>query len=351
MALVRHIPTMGDYKKFNSDYHKEIKERQEFSRISESAQKQFEVNSYNKNNFSDRVIRDKKIMKLMEEMEIKGAEYEFLKSLCEVYKNSLVVDDYFIKENESTIENYLIDKMKETANGNLYQYITENTNSSKWMHKLVEACKAKGKEMANKVKEQYEEECTNNECATEDENVDEKCGEQCKESSDIVDTPVDELFAKIYNDEEEKCDDCNKIINMDDQEVSDLIKDKVTKVIADEQEYAEKKKQLADDITTSNQELGESAYLYKNKPVEKHSLFHSIMIHNYKNCVNAINEGKDIGEYGIVSESGNISINKDMILFDTILEYTRLELMNTIKLTNYTGKEIRQLAENYAYGK
>ena len=74
------------------------------------------------------------------------------------------------------------------------------------------------------------------------------------------------------------------------------------------------------------------------------------MINNYKKCINAINEGTDIGQYGIVSENGDISINKDMVLFDTILEYTRLELMNTIKLTNYTGNEIRELAERYAYG-
>src|SRR5574344_18354 len=365
MAFVRQIPLKGDYSnKFHSN--REIINESTQSKVKKKNEKQ--IDDYNekqktfKDNQAHKKIIDKTKENVVENAYVKGSEYIFTKELCEIYINSLNIDEDFINENRETIENFFISKLKETTNDDIYSFMGNVKGNSNFLTNLVEKCKTKGKCISKKVDEECNSEkcgegCNKSEDCNKDDsdnksegcNKSEKCNESYKDDSQSKTVyQVNSIFTKVCDEEEKK----NALdVNMDNEEISNTIKDKVLGVIETEEEISKKKQELIDDLAASNEDLQENIKLFRKDPIESHTLFHSIMMNKHKKCINELNESNDIGNYGSIDSDGNVSINMDYILCDTLLEYTVLELFNTTKMINYTNSDIRELAESYAYSK
>ena len=248
----------------------------------------------------------------------------FTDFLLETYMGALVIDDEFITENQIPIRNFFLDKLNERCNGDMVSFMDEVATKSIHLKELVEACKAKGKAKGKKFKE--------------------KCNEKDVVNSDIK---IEEEFDKLL----QEPDDDKLDVTLDSKEGAEVIKDKVISVLKDEEDANEKKKAILDDISAAVS-LDESISLHHNDGMEHHSLFNSIMMYNYKNCMKQINEGAELGEYVILDESTNsVKVNMDYILCDTILEYTELELYNTLGIDIKSAKELREMADHYAHYK
>ena len=261
------------------------------------------------------------IFKLTQESTKKCTEKAFCDLLLEMYMNSLPLDKSFIEENYNAIRNYFVIKLDEFADYNLYDLMEKCSKNNNSLNKVVKSCKNKAKKKVSKAEEKAKNAKTLDE--------------------------IDTIFDEISKEENEF--DPNEI-DLDPEKVSDKVKDTVITVVKEEEENSEKKKRFIDDLNSSK-EMNESNYLYKNDFIEHHSLFNSIMIGEYKNCLKTIKEaGKDYnGKYGTINENNEIKINMDYVLADTILEYTRLELLSIMGLLNKTPKEIQEMADHYAY--
>lgn len=248
------------------------------------------------------------------EVGIRGTERAFAFSLTEAYFNALVMDDEFKTKNENSIKSFFLQSLKEDCNNNIYDFMEEVKTKSNLLYDLVEACKTKGRKLAAKA------------------------NEKCEGTDNDVNS--------FFDDEEdnEKIDYSNTSV----EEISNNVKDKVLKVIKDEEEQSEKNKELAQDIQMAR-ESGFDAKLISEGP-ERHTLFKSLMIHHYKDTMFNLKESGVESEYGSIDENGKIKVDMNYVMCDAILEYTKLELYNTIKLFNYDYDTIKEISESYLIG-
>lgn len=248
------------------------------------------------------------------EVGIRGTERAFAFSLAEAYFNALVMDDEFKTKNENSIKSFFLQSLKEDCNNNIYDFMEEVKTKSNLLYDLVEACKTKGRKLAAKA------------------------NEKCEGTDNDVN--------RFFDDEEdnEKIDYSNTSV----EEISNNVKDKVLKVIKDEEEQSEKNKELAQDIQMAR-ESGFDAKLISEGP-ERHTLFKSLMIHHYKDTMFNLKESGVESEYGSIDENGKIKVDMNYVMCDAILEYTKLELYNTIKLFNYDYDTIKEISESYLIG-
>lgn len=327
----REKKPLNDYnpkKRFGGSlsYSKELIQESAIDTAKDKLDKQMSKGEQMSDKRINKKIKTKKSEKICEKVTITGAEYIFGKKLSNVFMNSLNLDESYVTANKRVITNYFINKLNEMSDNDITSLMNSTKNNSYYLSNLVESCKDKAKKVSKKIQKKLSE---------DDDNIDD-------DNFDIED-----IFDSELSDEEDDDDDID-LSDTDDDEVANTVKEKVIGVIKQEEDITNKKKELIDDINNSNNTLKESISLHK-RGIETHSLFHSIMIDNHKQCIKALQEGKDIGEYGSISEAGEMKINMDYVFMDTILEYTRLELLNTIKVTNYSSKELRDLAYNYTY--
>lgn len=247
------------------------------------------------------------------EVGIRGTERAFAFSLTEAYFNALVMDESFKQQNENSIKSFFLQSLKEDCDNNIYDFMESVKTKSNLLYELVESCKAKGRKLASKANEK-----SNNEDGDYDIN-------------------------KFFDDEEdnEELDYSNTSV----EEISNNVKEKVLKVIKDEEEQSEKNKELAQDIQLAR-ESGFDAKLISEGP-ERHTLFKSLMIHHYKDTMFNLKESGVTSEYGTIDENGRIKVDMDYVMCDAILEYTKLELYNTTRLFDYNFDTVKELSESY----
>ena len=267
--------------------------------------------------------KENAIFKLSEQNTKVCYEEGFKNILFEMYIDSLALDIDFINENYKSINNFFMSKLNEFANNNISELI-EKCSSSKPIKEISKACKKKARKKSDDAIQK-----ANNASTVEE---------------------INDIFNDSMNDDNkpEKDD-----IGVDPEQIANDVKKKVIDVIKSEEEESEKKKEFLDDLKQSK-DLGENSFLYKNDYIEHHSLFNSIMIGNYKDTMKTLKGLKEsnkdyYGNYGSINENGSIKINMDYILADTILEYTRLELYNTLDMINMNTKQLQELADHYAY--
>lgn len=133
------------------------------------------------------------------------------------------------------------------------------------------------------------------------------------------------------------------------EEASSIVKDKVMKVLQDENEHAAREEDLAKEFNDLKA-VNESVTLYE-KGVQTYSLFKSMMINNYKRALSEARELNESTAYVTFSGSNEASVNMDMILAESIINYTLLELCNTIGYKSYSGADVRKMSEKLAFGK
>lgn len=300
---------------------------------------------------------------------VKGKDIILKDIIFEFFNKSLILDDYFIKDEEyslrAVVESY-IDK-----NGG-YSFIEKaySTSKSPILKAIMEACEA----ISGKV-------CTRKIC-------------ECKDgTSNIMDIDFD-------LDDEEK-DDLDFLKgNLDIDQISDLIKDKVLTVVEEEKVRQQKETELDDDLETQATTDGTSVAEAYNKYVlkgtfvgiEEASVFNSILRHSYKAVLesqtilhadldpddeddqrinsdnkNAMHDEFNAytmkqaaeGEFNIKDEATRTlgfepsihdeeqNIDMDLILAESITKYTLMEVAYTLKLEDFGGYDgLQKISRN-----
>jgi len=130
---------------------------------------------------------------------------------------------------------------------------------------------------------------------------------------DLVESSIEDANVNIFEESKKKS-------TSDKDNVSNEIKKKVVKVIKYEKDLAGKKEE-------EKQNLEESQLIYNRK--EKPSLFKAIMKSNSKQLLE------------------NKNFNMDQIMAESIIQYTLLETLNTLKLITFDNHQIENLISNF----
>lgn len=222
-----------------------------------------------------------------------------------IFKNALILDESFVLEKRDQIKHFLTESLKE-KNINLNNI----RNKSALLSTISEACKNKSVKEAKEIAEKDAE--------LELEKI--KCDDDCedKDFSDIS-----------FN------------------EISEVIKEKVSKVIKDEEEASQEQKDLIEEIA-SYKSMNESVGITKRTPIDEYTIFKSMMIRNYKDVVQTLQESSSDSIYGSV-DNDNIKVDMDLVLCESVLQYTLLEMLYTMKIKDFNVRELKQLSETILY--
>jgi hypothetical protein len=318
----------GDYVRYNgaSQYGKELNQKSML--LSENVRLNEAVNKKNtfKDGISKSIMNNNTKLNILENVRIRGAERAFAFYLCEAYYQSVVLDSDFKKINENQIRSYFIDNLKKESNNNIYGYMNECASKTERLSKLVEACKSKGKKLEAKASKK----------------LDESDG----------DFDIDDFFDEVEVDFNDSDDDTMDVDyeKADVSEISNAVKDKVIQVVKDEEDRNKESEQFIQDINNAKT-VSENTGVYSRTP-EQFTLFKSMMMKNYKETVKAVKDGAlSESAYGTINEQNEIKVDMDYVLCDTILEYTNMELYNTLRMKTFSSNDLRKLAESLAYTK
>lgn len=239
----------------------------------------------------------------------------FLNSLDAIFVNALPLDESFKSSKTEFLNKYFNKVLCEGVE--ISSFMEECSNKSTFLKKLVEACKKKASNSKKKV-------------------ADEAIAKDKTSEKDIKD--------QVSNDDA----DLIAIDEYDVTEVSEIIKNKVTDVIQIEKENNDKDMAMVEEIT-NQKALGENVAV-ERIGLEEHTLFKSIMINNCKQTLaETAKRGESIEGYANLNESGEISLDMDTMLMEAVTEYTRLELFNTLKISNHSVSDMKTSCNKIAY--
>lgn len=281
-----------------------------------------------------------------------GKEIVFKEIMFEMFSKSLLLDDEFVVEKEENlrglIESYI------DGNGG-YAMLTEayKRTKSPLLSRMMKICEAVTKQVSNRKMKELQ-------------------------SADDVST----INFSLDDEEKETLDYEKEKLSVD--ELSDLVKKKVFSVIQDEKSRQQKEEELEQDLmeeTDEDRAVKESInrIVFDKSPVEVSTTFNSIFRHSLKQSVTESvashvpedeYDDEDQNDYvGVDADEDEIKENEfggfidiqdeindhgahssdidmDMVLAESITQYTLMELCYTIKLEDYTHESLRKISES-----
>lgn len=269
-------------------------------------------------NVNARKIGDKQASFIMGDMTKAGRDYAFKYAMGVIFENCLLLDDYYVKENSSKIrsvmENY-IDK-----NGGIT--LLENalkTNKTRFLTMLMEACnKTACKCAKRKVKEAHE------------------AGQSQGITFEISEEEREELDADIKE--------------MDIEQLSSVVKDKVLTVIKDEKERAQQREEFERDLEEGVEDaiVKEQCFRANNKYCSaKDTLFNAFMTESYKDVLESVVQF----DFDSCDEIDEIGLDSDDVDYDdtvgahTLSELNRDEEINTGAFRG--GDNFKEIPDDY----
>jgi len=210
-------------------------------------------------------------------------ENTVMEVLCEIFYESIILDEDFKEKYKGNLMETAFNFFEESFKKGLLNLNTVSNCKSATMRELFELCEA------------------NVEMAAE---------------YDFDEGISKYLLEEVKTETKKKCED-----------VSEVVKDKVAKVVKRERKMAEKNKEdLADSIAEN--------HIVRKK--EEPSLFKSIMIAVSKSPLN---------------ENGTITnkIDMNMLFAESIVHYTLLEMLNTTKMLDLNANQVNSIARSYRF--
>lgn len=284
---------------------------------------------------------------LIDKLSKDGEVAIFKNILFEMYNQSLLLDDDFKKEHAVALQETVSD------------YVDKNGG----MMLLTEACKRSKSTYLSKIKKTCKETAAT---------VAKRKLSECK---DCDSENIKDVFKFDLNQEEEKALDKEKR-DMSIEELSGLVQQKVLTVISEEKKREKAKKELDEDIeeqliedgdVKNKEDVKESLNKIKISlnPIEEATLFNSLMVHSYKEVLEATNsimeydedKNKDLTDEAGYSEEDvsnsehedlteNEEISMDHVLAEAVAKYTLLELAHTINLESFDVNRVQKLTRN-----
>lgn len=131
-------------------------------------------------------------------------------------------------------------------------------------------------------------------------------------------------------------------------EASDIIKNKVLKVLDDENARSEEEKAIHDEL--NDRGLSENYTVnFNTRGIRHYSLFRSLQIDTYKKALHKVNGLNESTAIASRSDEGQISVDNDAVLAEAIIRYTLLETFNTLGLKAFNVRNTTKLSDDIAY--
>lgn len=301
-------------------------------------------------------LTESRIMQRMNQLSTTGKTELFKSILFEMLYCSLPIDNDFLLEHASDIK----------------AVIDEYVNNNGGFAKLTHAAESTSSELLKRMKTLCE--------STTKKVCERKLGEmRCCEDPNMINFDMTEPEKDIFK---------YGVQDLNVDEISDLIKQKVITVITDAKKRELKNEQLIADIeedlkanndVTDEESLKEAmnSIVVSSTPIEHATLFNALVRSTYRSVLtenvaitssdkDTSDEYKDTAsKYDIdatiddinndhtldaIDSDNNtdvagIEIDMDTIITEAITKYTLMEMLYTVKLENYTAEEIRKMSE------
>lgn len=292
--------------------------------------------------------------------------------IYEVFNNALVLDADFVHENHYNLKKVTDDFIDNNGGFSLLENAINETGSV-LLKRIKTVCESLSNDMVKRIIKE---------------------SKTCKED---VNTK-DDIFRQTMTDEEENKLDYSKD-SLDIEKISELVKDKVLTVVRDEKENEIKHDELVTDIEnelTDNEEVVDnktideafSKIILNNNILNEATLFGAILQDTYESILaenvaistTNINSMKkddersasydvnaDTTNYEDVSDDDDetsieeldgidndlvlektATVDMDMVMAESLVKYTMMETMYTLKLKDYSYDDIKKMTEKVA---
>lgn len=263
-----------------------------------------------------------------------GKNTIFKSILCEAFIQALPLDDYFVNEHTSQLSAVLCDYVEEQGGfAMLETAVKKHGKNVPFLKRMHDTCVSIAREASTRI---------------------------LRDGLDDPEHNMGTIFS-LNEDEKKKLNDKKETLSLD--RIGKNIKEKVTNVVKTEIERNEKKQALMEDLSKAGegtQAITEAAELARGdfNPVYESTLYNALLTKNMRNAFTAVqavmeagsaNDGdeEDIGDQLIgttddVPEPMRNDVNMDLVMCESLVDFTILELSRTIRLEDFTTSGIRE---------
>ena len=308
-------------------------------------------------NTLDRDVLNRKALQSSNSVLEQGKLYAFKYIMKEAFKQSLVMDDYFVTENA-----YRFDEL-------VSHYIDEHGGFTM----LESAVKANPIPLLVEMKKVCEQAALK---------TSKRIVREMKQQPELANVAIFEM------NEEEKDEFDNNRVDLSMDKLAELVKSKVLTVVKDERDRQSKEKELVEDLEAeakaakeNGEEVKESVIPMGTPTLKESTLFNALFHNSYKEALEAkatkehytpdyhgdnLDEDEKFDDFDVAytkddmeddtPDSGDVlpgerDLDLDLILCESITFYTLLELNNTMCLESLSRKEIQNMSHKLLNGK
>lgn len=263
-----------------------------------------------------------------------GKNTIFKSILCEAFIQSLPLDNYFVNEHTSQLSAVLCDYVEEQGGfAMLETAVKKHGKNVPFLKRLHDTCVTVAREASTRI---------------------------LREGMDDPDLNVGNIFT-LNDEEKQKLNDKKETLSLD--RIGKNIKEKVTSVVKSEVERNEKRQELMEDLAKAGEStkvITEAAELARGdyNPVYESTLYNALLTKNLRNAIGAIQavteastsdgDPKDdvgdqiIGTTDDLPEPMKNDVNMDLVMCESLVDFTILELSRTIRLEDFSTAGIRE---------
>ena len=263
------------------------------------------------------------LMDLSTKLYMEGKEILFKDIMSNIYLESVYLDDDFKQENTANLKAVMINYIDKNGGYQLLESAFKQSRGNKVlkvMKDVIESCSRKAS--LRKTKELQEA------CAGKNKGAKALEVMNQKHSFDLNDEEMRE-----YNKSREK---------LSEDEIANLVKNKILDVIKDESERQRDIEAFEQEIQEKSEELASE----KEKAALKESVTNNMNMGTFTDTTlfEAINISSMKELMQEMRESGvEESVDMDLVMAESISKYTLLEVVNTLRLENFSRDDVQRL--------
>lgn len=314
------------------------------------------ANELGANMLNSRSARRKKLISEKAKFETALKEHLFMESIFDIFMESLLLDDDFKQLYQENLRELCESSVKPLMEEHNVTLKSLAESSSMHVKNIIALCEETAKKEADK---NFNIKSINDKASTDDvilnekdkktklseEDMNEFNLQKRLETDDIADIVRDKVVRVVRKEQE--------VVEMDDmerQEIEDQTEDPAAVDARSEEEIANQRMadmqfmddQMNDDFdmpVSENFILPVSRVKRPNK-LQEESLFRSLQINI---------AGKTLHESGNLSEGQEIHLDMDKVLAESLCYYTLLETLHTARIIEFTAPTVRSMCKDLVY--
>lgn len=252
--------------------------------------------------------------------------------ICEAFIEALPIDSYYVQEKMDTFTAVMCDYIDDNGGYTMLEAAVKLHPETIVLRRMKESCDSIALEASKRI------------------------FRETKDTPELADTDLFQLNA----DEKETFDVKKSELSV--TTISKAIRDKVVAVVGNERDRQEKEQQLKADLAeaTETGSVIESVQLVGDSSVKSSTLYDSLFFSNYKTALESLNvtrenyigdDDDDISPDHVLLSTDDLmtplasDIDLDLIMCESILQYTVLETMHTLCLKEFSRSDIEKMSQ------